>query len=247
MVEQVVQYRLIIVQRYSKFFNTMQTKQELLELLALADENEAKQAQRIEEQKILSDKRKELIQLSEKLRSKARENALSGNVSDSVHFEEMAKDAEKQAREILLDGEVQNAEIESGGFVPSEHFGKGSRWTFFPFFRTISVILSILILGYCSHVVQGMKTQISISFFSEMQHFAITVLCWSLMWYFIDLLMYKKYRAFYDYLNTSEYPTNDLVSKCLDSKFSEIYVLSFYCFQALSFVLMYLHNPITNS
>jgi hypothetical protein len=219
-------------------------KAQLLEAQLL----EAKEERELIEkaQQVLLEQRNELFKRAKQLKEMSVREALSGELGESKAYSELAKDVEKQALEIVLEGE-QQPEIEEEKFIPSEHFGKGDKWLFFPLLKSLGVIVGIMVLGYGSHLVQELGTQISIAFWSEVEHFCTTALFWSLMWHVIDIFIFRKYRAVYDFMNTHEYPQFDFISRCLDGNSPEKYAFYLLCLKALTFVLMYLHSPITNA
>jgi hypothetical protein len=221
-------------------------KAQLLEA-QLFEENEIRQAKEKANQE-LSEKRSALFDRAKQLKEMSIREALNGELVESKIYADLARGVELEACEIVLEGEVKHEPlIEESNFVPSEHFGKGDRWSFFPFWKALGVIISIVSLSYGSHLVQGLGDQISIAFWSELQHFSITTLHWCLMWFVIDVFLFRKYRAFYDYMNTHEYPQFDFITKCVDGNSPEKYTFYLLCLKALTFVLMYLHSPITNA
>ncbi len=221
-------------------------KQQLDEAMLLQEttEREAKEKTNFE----IANKRSELFERAKQLKEMSIREALNGELVESKIYADLAKGVELEACEIVLEGEVKHEPIIlEEKFIPSEHFGKGSTWQFFPVWRTLAVIVSVALLGYASHLVQESGTQISIAFWSEMEHFSITTLHWCLMWFVIDAFIFRKYRAVYDFMNTHEYPQFDFISRCLDGNSPEKYAFYLLCLKALTFVLMYLHSPITNA
>ena len=158
----------------------------------------------------------------------------------------LAQEAEAEAKMIILDGEELVQESTEKAFIPSVHFGKGSAWKFFTFGRVLTIICTIILLFFGSMAVQFLTRQISVSVFSNVIHFVETVVYYNLMWIVIDYLIFKKYRAIYDFFNTQEFPQYDFTSKCLDSENPQFYALALYFIKALAFVLMFMHSSITN-
>lgn len=221
-------------------------KQQLDEAILLQEQEEQESKRQANHE--LATKRSELFERAKQLKEMSIREALNGELAESKIYAELAKGVELEACEIVLAGETKHEPlIEESKFIPSEHFGKGDTWTFFPFWKALGVIFSIFSLSYGSHLVQGLGDQISIAFWSELQHFSITTLNWCLMWFVIDVFLFRKYRAFYDYMNTHEYPQFDFITKCVDGNSPEKYTFYLLCLKALTFVLMYLHSPITNA
>jgi len=231
----------------------MKIKLSVEELKQQLDEAMLLQKQEIEETKRqanheLATKRSGLFERAKQLKEMSIREALNGELVESKIYADLAKQVDLEACEIILEGEVKQMPLaDEPSFIPSEHFGKGDKWTLFPFWKGLGVVLSIFSLSYGSHLVQGLGDQISIAFWSELQHFSITTLHWCLMWFVIDVFLFRKYRAFFDYMNTHEYPQFDFTTKCVDGNSPEKYTFYLLCLKALTFVLMYLHSPITNA
>lgn len=213
---------------------------------ALELKNEYEKAlQQEETQNKLRIKREELLIDAKGFREMAREETKLGNVEKAKHYQNFADDTEKQAHEILLDGESPKANEEK--FTPSEHFGKGADAKKTIVWRFIFTIALVIGLFFLSELIQSLGDQISISVGSELIHFFITVIEWWTMWFVVDSFLLLNYRAIYDFLNTHKYPQFDFVSRCLDGHSPEAFALFMLFLKAFTFVLMFLHSPVTNA
>lgn len=213
---------------------------------ALELKNEYEKALQQEQlQHELKVKRQELLMDAKGFREMAHDETKLGNVEKARHYQNFAEDAEKQAAAILLDGE--SPQTPEASFTPSEHFGKGSDTRKTLIWRFLLVIAVVAGLFFCSQEIQALGDQISISVGAELVHFGMTVIEWWMMWFVIDSFLLSNYRAIYDFLNTHDFPQFDFISRCLDGHAPEVFALLLLFLKAFTFVLMFLHSPVTNA
>lgn len=202
---------------------------------------------KVQQKQSLIEERNLLIDNAKRMKTEAIEKANEGKMEEAINLRKFAEDSEKQAREMVIEGEEPLAEQ-----VPEniEQFGEG---------MSLRSVLTLLILissclyfltGYINHVVQLGERDISISIGAEWIHAIQTTQFWSLCWFVSFGMLFVVFRSISKFINPKTYPELDLTTK-LFTECSAAFQIGISILLLLSMVfswaLIYLHSPVSNA
>lgn len=221
-------------------FKALAEAQQKIEELKRKKENEESQAKLN-----LISERNDLLTVAKTFRDESIEAAKIGDFTKASNLKEFAEDAEKQAREIVIEGEVIAEPDES-----HPKFGEGMG------LGKILLILSAIIGGlfqiadYVNYRVQLSEKSISLSLGAEWIHAINTTMFWALCWFFAFGMMYVCFRSISKFINPKEHPEFDLTTKLFNEctpSFQILVSLLLLLSMLFSWVLIFLHNPVSNA
>lgn len=210
-------------------------------------EIEKQKQQKVDEEKAaLVEKRITLFNDAKELRDNALIAVKSGDFTRAESLKGFAEELEKQAREIIIEGEVvQTQEPENNPM-----FDEGMS------LKKVMLLLSFIVTGlyfltgYINHLVELGESSVSISLGAEWIHAIQTTQFWSVCWLVSFGMLALTNRPISRFMNPKDDPHFDLTTKlfteCTASfqiAISMLLLLS----MVFSWCMIYLHSPVSNA
>lgn len=203
--------------------------------------------QAIKEQKQAKiDERETLLANARKFRADSIAEAQLRNLDKAQELRGFAEDCEKAAKEIFIEGEVNVAEEQEEKPV----FQEGMRLPKVLLILSAMTFVLHLLSGYINHLVQDSVKNISISIGAEWVHALQTTQFWTLDWFLAFVMMYFLFRSMSRFINPKIHPEFDLTTKLFTEctpQFQIIVSLLLLLSMVFSWVMIFLHSPVSNS
>ena len=212
-------------------------------LKELADLKASAKQQKIDEQ---IQERNDLFDNAKKFRAEAMNEVGKGNLDRAKILRDFADDAERQAKEMFIEGDLPPVVEES----KSEVFGEGMS------LKKVMLLLTALIsglyflTGYINHLVELGEKSISISLGAEWIHAIQTTQFWSLCWLAAIGMLFLTFRSISRFINPKHDPEFDLTTKLFTEctpQFQIAISLGLLLSMVFSWCLIYLHSPVANA
>ncbi|PWK27015.1 hypothetical protein LV89_01827 [Arcicella aurantiaca] len=220
-----------------------QIEQQQQRLKELADLKAAAKQKKIDQQ---IEERNDLFDNAKRFRAEAMTEVGKGNIDSAKILREFADDAEKQAKEMFIEGDLPKIVEES----QSEVFGEGMSLKKVMLLLTCVLTALYFLTGYINHLVELGEKSISISLGAEWIHAIQTTQFWSLCWLVSIGMLRLNFRSISRFVNPKDDPHFDLTTKLFTEctpQFQITVSLGLLLSMVFSWCLIYLHSPVANA